>query len=331
MPTNNAPLLAVNELSKWFSLKAGGFAGSGGGQLRAVHRVSFSVSAGRTLGLVGESGCGESTTGRLVLRLIEPSSGRIELDGRDITRLGGREMKQLRRRMQIVFQDPLGSLNPRLDVGRIISEPLVVHGMPAAQRRERLSELLAEVELPADAVQRFPHEFSGGQRQRVAIARALALRPELIVADEPVSALDASIQAQVLSLLKRLQDDHGMAYLFISHDLAVGHHFCHDVAVMYLGEIVESGPVDAVYHDACHPYTQALLAAIPRAEPGAPPAKPLSGQLPDAADPPAGCAFAGRCAHAVPRCIEQAPPEFSVGPGHMARCWLNENRAETSE
>lgn len=329
-PIDDAPLLKVIELCKWFPLKAGTFAGESGGQLRAVHQVSFTVAAGRTLGLVGESGCGKSTTGRLVLRLIEPSSGGIELDGQDITRLKGRDLKAMRRRMQIVFQDPLGSLNPRLSVGRIIGEPLIVHGWPAGERRERIQELLREVELPPDVLSRFPHEFSGGQRQRVAIARALALRPELIVADEPVSALDASIQAQILSLLKRLQDEHGMAYLFISHDLAVVHHLCHEVAVMYLGEIVETGPVDAVYHDPHHPYTKALLAAIPRAEPNPRPVEPLGGQLPNAADPPPGCAFASRCAHVTARCREQVPPRFQISDGHTASCWLNESRETAS-
>ena len=327
---DNAPLLRVTELSKWFPLKAGSFAGQAGGQLRAVHNVSFSVAAGRTLGLVGESGCGKSTTGRLALRLIEPTSGRIELDGREITSLRGGQLKEIRRRMQIIFQDPLGSLNPRLSIGRIIAEPLVVHGWPRAERAGRIEELLREVELPPDTVERYPHEFSGGQRQRIAIARALALRPELIVADEPVSALDASIQAQILTLLARLQAEHGMAYLFISHDLAVVRHLCHDVAVMYLGEIVESGSVGQVYEDPRHPYTRALLAAIPRAEPDAADVEPLGGLLPDASDPPPGCAFAGRCVEVMERCHHETPPLFDLDGGHCSRCWLNESAAITS-
>jgi len=319
-----APLLRVTHLSKYFPVKAGGFAGTAGAQLRAVHDVSFTLAARRTLGLVGESGCGKSTTGRLVLRLIEPSGGHIELAGRDITKLKGRELKWMRRSMQIVFQDPLSSLNPRLTVGSTIAEPLAVHGVPASKRHARVRELLAEVELPADTAGRYPHEFSGGQRQRIAIARALALRPMLIVADEPVSALDASIQAQILSLLGRLQEEHGVAYLFISHDLAVVRFLCHEVAVMYLGQIVELGPAAAVYARAAHPYTQALLRAIPRPEPNAPTVEPLAGQLPSAVEPPAGCAFASRCPHVMPRCRQAEPPLFDVGAGHQSRCWLNE-------
>lgn len=323
------PLLRVTGLSKLFPLKAGSFAGAGR-QLRAVHNVSFTLERGRTLGLVGESGCGKSTTGRLVLRLIEPTAGSIELNGLDITTLRGVQLRRIRKRMQIVFQDPLGSLNPRLNIGQIVGEPLLVHGVKTQERNERVAALLREVELPPEAARRYPHEFSGGQRQRIAITRALALKPDLIVADEPVSALDASIQSQILGLLKRLQDEHGVAYLFISHDLAVVRYLCHDVAVMYLGEIVEHGPVDAVYGQPAHPYTQALLAAIPRPEPQAQAVVPLGGVLPDASSPPAGCAFASRCAHAMPRCREQAPPAFSVGAGHISRCWLNETSPQAS-
>jgi len=318
-----AALLRVEGLTKYVPVKAGGFAGAAGAQLRAVDDVSFELQAARTLGLVGESGCGKSTTGRLILRLIEPSAGRIELDGRDITRLKGGALKRMRRTMQIVFQDPLSSLNPRLTVGSTIAEPLAVHGVPARQRRARVKELLEEVELPRDAAGRYPHEFSGGQRQRIAIARALALRPRLIVADEPVSALDASIQAQILSLLGRLQQEYGVAYLFISHDLAVVHFLCHDVAVMYLGQIVELGPARLVYERPAHPYTQALLKAIPRPEPQAPRVQPLEGQLPSAVDPPPGCAFASRCPHVMPRCEREEPPLVQVGTAHWARCWLN--------
>jgi oligopeptide/dipeptide ABC transporter ATP-binding protein len=230
----------------------------------------------------------------------------------------------MRRSMQIIFQDPLSSLNPRLTVGSTIAEPLAVHGVPARQRRTRVRELLTEVELPADTAGRYPHEFSGGQRQRIAIARALALRPMLIVADEPVSALDASIQAQILSLLGRLQQEHGVAFLFISHDLAVVRFLCHEVAVMYLGQIVELGPAAAVYERAAHPYSQALLRAIPRPAPHAPAVEPLEGQLPSAVEPPPGCAFASRCPHVMPHCRQAEPPLFDVGAGHQSRCWLNE-------
>jgi oligopeptide transport system ATP-binding protein len=320
----SAPLLRVAHLCKFFPLKAGSFAGTGA-QVCAVNDVSFTLERARTLGLVGESGCGKSTTGRLVLRLIEPTSGAIELDGAEITKARGIELRRMRKRMQIVFQDPLGSLNPRLTIGQIVAEPLLVHGVKRAERMERLGQLLREVELPPDAAQRYPHEFSGGQRQRIAIIRALALRPDLIVADEPVSALDASIQSQILGLLKRLQQEYNVAFLFISHDLAVVRYLCHDVAVMYLGQIVEHGPVQAVFEHPAHPYTKALLAAIPRPEPDAPPVAPLGGALPDAANLPPGCAFASRCPHATLRCTASAPPVYAVGEQHTSRCWLNES------
>lgn len=324
------PLLKVSGLSKFFPVKAGSFAGESGGMLRAVHNVSFELQRGKTLGLVGESGCGKSTTGRLILRLIEPSSGTIELNGEDITTARGARLRALRRRMQIVFQDPLGSLHPRMAVGKIIAEPLVVHGLNKGSRKERVNELLKQVELPLDVVGRYPHEFSGGQRQRISIARALALNPELIIADEPVSALDASIQSQVLTLLKRLQEEQGMAFLFISHDLSVVRFICNEVAVMYLGEIVERGPVAEVYENPQHPYTKALLAAIPRPEPDPPKVLPLEGQLPSAVDPPAGCSFASRCPSVMGRCIENTPGETEVSPSHTVCCWLNETVNQAS-
>lgn len=324
------PLIQVENLSKYFPVQAGSFAAQAGAKVRAVHNVSFQLAAGRILGLVGESGCGKSTTGRLVLRLITPSAGRVLLDGQDVTAAKGKELKRLRRRMQIIFQDPLGSLNPRMTIANIISEPLVVHGVRASKRRERLAELLILVELPDDCLARYPHEFSGGQRQRIAIARALALSPELIVADEPVSALDASIQAQILTLMQRLQRELGMAFLFISHDLSVVRHICHEVAVMYLGEIVERGPIAAVYDDARHPYTQALLQAVPRAEPDVATVTPLAGQLPSAINPPPGCVFASRCPHVHARCHREPPTEVTITNGHGCRCWLNEPSAEAS-
>jgi oligopeptide/dipeptide ABC transporter ATP-binding protein len=321
--------LEVAGLCKQFPLRAGAFAGHGAA-LRAVHNVSFTLERGRTLGLVGESGCGKSTTGRLILRLIEPSSGSVKLDGAELTALPARALKPLRRRMQLVFQDPLGSLNPRHSVGQILAEPLVVHGVPRREHGPRVAELLRDVELPPEAMHRYPHEFSGGQRQRIAIARALALRPELVVADEPVSALDASIQSQILTLLKRLQAEHGIALLFISHDLGVVRYLCDEVAVMYFGEIVEHGPAEAVLSRPRHPYTQALLAAIPQAAADAPPVAALGGSLPDPTLPPPGCPFASRCAQAMPRCTAEAPPDFAVGAGHSARCWLNEAAARES-
>jgi len=324
-------LLEVRGLTKLFPVKAGGFASQRGKMLRAVHNVSLRVEAGQTLGLVGESGCGKSTTGRLVLRLIEPTSGSVKLNGREITGLSISQLKPLRREMQIVFQDPLSSLDPRQTAGGIVGEPLVVHGVPRTTHQRRIAELFNDVELPPDSVQRYPHEFSGGQRQRISIARALALKPALIIADEPVSALDASIQSQILALLKRLQREHGIAYLFISHDLAVVRFISHFVAVMYLGEIAECGPVESVYQHANHPYTQALLAAIPRPEPHATPVEPLGGLLPDATNPPVGCAFASRCPYAMERCVREAPPNYAVGERHTSRCWLNEGHAPTSE
>jgi len=325
-----APLLEVAGLCKSFPAKAGSFAGSEGQWVRAVHEVSFALVQGHTLGLVGESGCGKSTTGRLVLRLIDPDRGSIRISGEEIARLPQKRLARHRRQLQIIFQDPLGSLNPRQTVNHTLEEPLYIHGVKPRERKARVAELLREVELPREAAQRYPHEFSGGQRQRVAIARALALKPKLIVADEPVSALDASIQSQILTLLRRLQDEHGVGYLFISHDLSVVRHLSHNVAVMYFGEIVEQGPAARLFEQPAHPYTRALLAAIPRAEAEPPQVKPLEGQLPSATAPPPGCAFASRCPHADDRCRSEAPPEFIVGEGHSAGCWLNESNGAAS-
>jgi oligopeptide/dipeptide ABC transporter ATP-binding protein len=322
------PLLSVQGLTKYFPLHSGAF--GAGAQLRAVNNVSFVLQRGRTLALVGESGCGKSTTGRMVLRLVEPSAGEIQLDGIDVLSASGPQLSKLRRRMQIVFQDPMGALNPRLTVGASIVEPLLVHGIPASERDSRLAELLRDVELDQDYALRYPHELSGGQRQRVCIARALALRPELIVADEPLSALDASIQAQILELLLKLQEEHHLSYLFISHDLSVVRFLADEVAVMYFGEIVESGPVEAVFNTPQHPYTRALLAAIPLPIAAASPARALEGILPDASAPPLGCPFASRCCQALPRCSVEAPPMVACGGSRFSRCWLNEVSAEAS-
>ncbi len=316
-----APLLQVTGLCKEFPLAASAWQRNAPA-LRAVRDVSFHIDPGETLALVGESGCGKSTVGRLVLRLLDPTAGRIELDGQDIALAHGAILRELRRRMQIVFQDPLGALNPRISVGNSIMEPLVVQGVPKEQRLTRLAELLAEVELPQEAARRFPHEFSGGQRQRIVIARALALKPALIVADEPVSALDASIQSQILMLFKRLQREHGLAYLFISHDLAVVRFLAQRIAVMYLGEIVELAPAAELFANPCHPYTKALLAAVPHPEPGAAEVRPLAGNVPNAAAPPSGCSFHTRCPAVCHICPGEPAPVIFVSATHQVRCWL---------
>ncbi len=318
------PLLQVEGLSKNFPLRGGS------GVIHAVQEVSFKVMRGQTLALVGESGCGKSTTGRMILRLIEPSSGTIRLDGEDVSAARGSELQKLRRRIGIVFQDPMGALNPRRTVGASVIEPLLVHGIPRSEHSGRLAELLRDVELDMDFARRYPHELSGGQRQRVCIARALALQPELIVADEPVSALDASIQAQVLDLLLRLQAEHGLSYLFISHDLSVVRFLSDQVAVMYAGRIVEQGSKQAVFEAPAHPYTRALLAAIPVPEAGAAAVKPLEGILPDATKLLPGCPFASRCSQAMERCLEKSPAMLAVSPEHFAACWLNESAQEAS-
>ena len=311
-------LLEVENLAKHFAVRKG--------TVRAVDGVSFSVAKGETLALVGESGCGKSTTARLVLRLIEPSAGQVRFDGTDLTTLSRAELRGMRRRMQIVFQDPYASLDPRMSVGATLEEPLIVHGLgDAAQRQARVAELLRLVGLAPYHAQRFPHEFSGGQRQRIGIARALAVEPALIVCDEPVSALDVSIQAQVLNLLAELQTRLGLSYLFIAHDLAVVRHVADRVAVMYLGRIVEMAPAEELFATPRHPYTQALLAAIPLPDPGVRGAvRPVAGDPPSPLNPPPGCHFHPRCAHATERCRNEAPALRTLGPGHQAACHLAE-------
>jgi oligopeptide/dipeptide ABC transporter ATP-binding protein len=321
------PLLEVTDLRKHFPVRAGGVLRRPVAEARAVDGVSFALAPGRSLGLVGESGCGKTTTGRLVTRLLEPTSGSIRFDGREIAHLGRRAMLPLRREIQMVFQDPYSSLNPRQTVGAIVAAPLLVHRVvPRDRVRDRVRELLELVGLDPDHQSRYPSEFSGGQRQRVGIARALALGPRLLVADEPVSALDVSVQAQVVNLLRDLQRELGVSYLFIAHDLAVVRHFCTDVAVMYLGRIVESGTREQVYGRPLHPYTRALLSAVPdvaratgRAG-GTSGRIVLRGEVPSPVDPPSGCPFRTRCWKAQEICAVQEPPPVEHGPGHRVAC-----------
>ncbi|MGC2082510.1 MAG: dipeptide ABC transporter ATP-binding protein [Bradyrhizobium sp.] len=318
-------LLEVKDLVKHYPVRSGVLRRRVG-TVHAVDGVSFSLGAGETLGLVGESGCGKSTVARSVLRLVEPTSGAIAIDGSDITRLSKSELRPVRRQMQIVFQDPFASLNPRMRAGDIVGEPLAVHGLAAGEQRQaRIAELFQQVGLRPDQMRNFPHQFSGGQRQRICIARALALSPRLIVCDEPVSALDVSIQAQVINLLIDLQRRHGLSYLFIAHDLAVVAHISHRVAVMYLGRIVEIADKDELFHNPRHPYTRALLASVPSPDPKQKrPAPLVDGDVPSPVDPPTGCAFHTRCRFAFAQCKIERPALRDVGPKHQVACLLND-------
>jgi oligopeptide/dipeptide ABC transporter ATP-binding protein len=318
------PLLSVRDLEVHFPIRKGTF-GRVSGQVKAVDGVSFDLWAGETLGLVGESGCGKSTTGRAILRLIEPTSGEVRFDGTDVRGLDREGLRALRRRVQIVFQDPFGSLNPRMSVGAMLEEALKVHRLGGPNRRDRVVELLERVGLRAEHVDRYPHEFSGGQRQRLGIARALSVEPDFLVLDEPVSALDVSVQAQVVNLLEDLQRDLGLTYLFIAHDLALVEHVSDRVAVMYLGRIVELADADDLYRRPRHPYTTALLSAVPRPDPAGRESRTrivLSGDVPSPSDPPPGCAFHPRCPNPRKdeRCRSVYPVMEGLAEGPFAAC-----------
>jgi oligopeptide transport system ATP-binding protein len=328
-------LLEVEDLKVHFPVRRGGLLRRKTSVLRAVDGVSFVLRRGETLGLVGESGCGKSTTGMAVLRMLDVTSGTVRLEGADITQWSQAQLRPVRRRMQMVYQDPYGSLDPRMTVASIVAEPLVVHGLlpEHGARAARVAELLRLVGLRSEMAKRYPHEFSGGQRQRIAIARALAMNPALLICDEPVSALDVSIQAQVVNLFQELKQRLGLSYLFIAHNLAVVRYISDRIAVMYLGKIVEVASRDGLYRQPLHPYTQALLAAIPIADPRTERERPrpsISGEVPSVLDLPSGCRFHTRCPHAMPVCREVAPELRSLEDGHAVACHLHDSQMMAS-
>jgi len=317
------PLLQVVDLRKYYPVRRGLFSRISG-YVYAVDGLTFTINEGETLGLVGESGCGKSTAGKTILKLIEPTAGTIRLRGERIDHLSPREMRPYRRELQVVFQDPYSSLNPRLSAGAIVAEPLINYGIASGRElKDRVTALFAKVGLREDQMARYPHEFSGGQRQRIGIARALALNPRLIVCDEPVSALDVSVQAQVVNLLMNLQREFGLSYLFIAHDIAVVEHICHRIAVMYLGKIVELADRRSLFSSPQHPYTEALLSAVPVPDPKAKRKRIiLPGDVPSPINPPPGCRFHTRCPYAEARCRVEEPPLRGVRPGHFVACHL---------
>lgn len=321
---NNDIVLEVQDLCKYFTAKKGFL--SKKSYVKAVDKVSFTLRRGETLGLVGESGCGKTTTGRTILKLYNPTSGKIIFNGQDITNLSEKQMVPLRRKMQMIFQDPYASLDPRMTVGDIIGEAIDIHGLYKGEARtKRIRELLERVGLVGDHINRYAHEFSGGQRQRIGIARALAVEPDFIVCDEPISALDVSIQAQVINMLEELQEELGLTYLFIAHDLSMVKHISTHIGVMYLGKLVEKGTSDEVYSKPLHPYTKALLSAIPVPDPKQAKANKrilLEGDIPSPIDPPPGCRFKGRCKFAKPECGKVDPELKEVEPGHFVACHL---------
>jgi oligopeptide transport system ATP-binding protein len=322
-------LLSVRDLKMHFPITKGIIFQKQVGAIKAVDGINFDLYRGETLGLVGESGCGKSTTGRAILQLYRPTAGAVIFEGNDLVEIKGEDLRKMRRRMQMIFQDPYASLNPRMTVGSIVGEPLEVHNIGAnkKERQERVQELLKIVNLNPYFINRYPHEFSGGQRQRIGIARALAVNPSFIVCDEPISALDVSIQAQIINLLEDLQDEFNLTYLFIAHDLSVVRHISDRIAVMYLGKIVELANRDELYEKPMHPYTQALLSAVPSPDPSIESQRKriiLEGDVPSPANPPKGCHFSTRCPRVMEICREQEPPFKDYDPGHYVACWLYE-------